>query len=132
MSAKPNRPSRLSGRTHKWKTSCGNLYITVNRDGGAVKEVMLKLGKAGNCVPAWSEALSRVISIALQCGADVGEIQKTLMGIRCHQPWLFPEEERVLSCPDCVASVLMEELNVVVESEVKDTDDREVKLLNEE
>lgn len=113
---KQARPKALTGKTHKWVTNCGNIYVTVNRDEVGIKEVMLKLGKAGNCIPSWCEALSRVISVALQCGADVEEIRKTLQGIRCQSPMMFPEEDRVLSCPDCVASVLGEELGIKKET----------------
>ncbi len=101
------RPKKVLSETVAVRTGCGNMYVTIG-NAPAVSEVFIKLGKAGNCIPAWSEALARVISIALQNGTPLAEITKTLKAIKCPTPLRFPEEEAVESCPDAVARTLAE------------------------
>ncbi len=101
------RSKKVPSETVFVKTGCGNMYVTVG-NAPAISEVFLRLGKAGNCIPAWSEALARVISIALQSGTPLAEVVKTLRAIKCPTPLRYPEEDAVESCPDAVARTLME------------------------
>jgi len=101
------RPVELEGKTARVKTgSCGNLYITVNVNDGKPYEVLARLGKAGGCATCQNEALTRSITLGLKNGIPVKEYVDELRGLQCPGPFMFPKEERVLSCPDGIAKVL--------------------------
>ena len=98
------RPALVCGVTERMKTGCGNLYVTVNYDGHGVCEVFTSTGKAGGC-PSQSEALSRLVSIALRGGICNDDLLSQLRGIRC--PATMRNEARnCTSCPDAIGRVL--------------------------
>jgi ribonucleotide reductase alpha subunit len=81
------RPARLTGVTDMVKlTDLGagskrTFLITTNTHEGSPVEIVVVSGRAGDEANADSEALGRVVSIALQYGVPVEAIQKTLRGI---------------------------------------------------
>jgi len=106
---KQKRLKELTGKTVKVLTGCGNLYITLNKDGNGLFEVFATLGKAGGCANCQNEALTRAITLGLRCGISKEEYIRELKGIQCPSPRMFPEEDRVLSCPDAIARTMEEE-----------------------
>ena len=81
-----DRPGRLVGFTDSVKltTSSGerrSFYLTVNKQDDLPTEVFIQSGKGGEEIMADSEALGRLVSIALQYGVPAGAIVKTLRGI---------------------------------------------------
>ena len=99
------RPEVWEGDTHRVRTGCGNLYVTVNLDGGCPVEVFAHLGKTGGCAAAQAEAMARLVSLALRCGVALPEVVRELRGIRCSSP-AWERGGAVLSCPDALARVL--------------------------
>jgi len=104
------REKVTTGSTEKIVTGCGEMYVTVNhapQNGLCPVELFVKLGKAGSCAVCQNEALTRCMSIGLQCGAPPWEFVKTLKGIKCPSatPGTNPED-RILSCADGIAKVL--------------------------
>ncbi len=100
-----DRPNTTMGKTHKVKSGCGNLYVTVNRDEFGVCEVFVSVGKSGGCIASQSEAVGRLISLALRSGVKLDSVARQLVGIRCPNP-SFYEGNTILSCADGIAHVL--------------------------
>ncbi len=99
------RPAVLTGITIKMKTDSGNLYVTINEKNGRMFEVFTTLGKSGAATAAFTEAIGRMISLALRIGADPNSIVKELVGIRGGEP-VWQEGERVLSVPDAIGKAI--------------------------
>ena len=93
---KIKRPDILTGKTNRLKTSCGWIYITNN-----TQEVFINLGKAGGCAATQTEAIGRIISLALRYNIPMEEITKQLKGIQCNVPF-----GDVKSCADAIAKAL--------------------------
>jgi len=106
------RGKLLHGFTEKIKTSRGSLYVTVNTVDGKPIEVFANIGKSGGDVSALSEAIGRLISIALQNGVDVKNIINTLINITGAQP-IWSDGKLIKSVPDAIAQVLKEHFQQV-------------------
>ena len=100
-----NRPETLEGFTSRIKTGMGQLYVTVTEHRGKPFEVFATIGKSGRSTTAKTEAIGRLISLALRTGVDVGEIINQLEGIGGEHP-VFQEGGMVLSIPDGISRIL--------------------------
>ncbi|AGK61624.1 ribonucleoside-diphosphate reductase class II [Archaeoglobus sulfaticallidus PM70-1] len=99
------RPKVTIGRTIETKTGCGSLYVTINEDEHGIAEVFVQLGKSGGCAASQTEAIGRLISIALRSWVSPEAIIRQLKGIRCPSIG-FEENEIITSCADGVAKIL--------------------------
>ncbi|MDP8254841.1 MAG: vitamin B12-dependent ribonucleotide reductase [Candidatus Alcyoniella australis] len=112
------RDKVLRGYTELYDTGCGKLYVTVNRDIEGLSEVFTSTGRRGGC-PSQSEAISRLVSLALRCGVNPEAIVDQLKGIRCYTVVRRaskngPEEangSRLMSCPAAISQALVKVLN---------------------
>jgi ribonucleoside-diphosphate reductase alpha chain len=96
------RPTAVSGVTHKIRTGNGTMYVTVNFDeAGKPFEVFGNLGKGGGTDSAHIEAISRLVSMALRAGVDTESIVAQLRGITDNPIW--DQGILVRSVPDAVA-----------------------------
>jgi len=102
---RPSRPQLLSGETQRMDTGCGKLFVIMNDDEYGPREVFANMGKAGGCASSNTEALGRLISLALKKGASTGEIVEQLKGIRCHVPYGLGANA-TLSCADAIGKAL--------------------------
>ncbi len=99
------RPDAMQGITYKMNTAYGNLYVTVNEDGQGPFEVFAAMGKAGGFFSAQTEAITRMISLALRSNVAIEEIISQLKGIRGPDV-SFSDGGVVFSLPDAIAKIL--------------------------
>ncbi len=104
-----DRPQLLNGFTTKLNTGQGSLYVTINSDTQKRPvEVFANIGKSGGDTSALSEAIGRLISIALQKRISVEEVAKTLIGITGSRP-VWNEGSLIKSVPDAIGQILLQE-----------------------
>jgi len=103
------RPRVTRGITERIRTGEGNLYVTINEDRDGICEVFSTIGKAGGNAPAQTEAISRLISLALRSQIDPVEIISQLKGISGPAP-IWENGELILSTPDAIGKVLERQL----------------------
>lgn len=96
-----------SGSTFKFRGPAP-LYITANKGSKShVREVFLNTTKSGSTLHGMSEALGRVISVALQHDYRlVGKLARTLEDISSDSVWHCGSLGRVYSIPAALAKVL--------------------------
>jgi len=105
-------PSKMCSTRYKIETGNGGMYVNISDYKGNPLEVFLYLGKSGQILNTFSEAMGRLISIALQSGVPVESISKTLIGINSDKPtWyrLEPTDKKptqILSIPDGIGKLL--------------------------
>jgi ribonucleoside-diphosphate reductase alpha chain len=99
------RPSQTAGVTRRIRTGEGTLYITINEDENGLCEVFTTIGKAGGNAAAQSEAISRLISLALRSGLDPHAIVRQLKGISGPNP-TWEDGRLILSTPDAIGKAL--------------------------
>jgi ribonucleoside-diphosphate reductase alpha chain len=115
--ARNGRPRTLSGVTKKIQTGHGPLYVTMNNDEFGPRECFVILGKPGGTAAAFSDALGRMISLAMTHGASPAEVVHQLRGIQDgHPAGVGPNA--VLSVPDGVARAMAEHY-VVAETDME-------------
>ena len=99
------RPKVTTGTTIETKTGCGSLYVTINEDEYGIAEVFVQLGKSGGCAASQTEAIGRLLSVALRSQINPYALIRQLKGIRCPSIG-FDDGEIITSCADGVAKVL--------------------------
>lgn len=116
IAQKKPRDHSLKGQTYKVETPLGTAYVTINRNGEEQPfEVFCNVGKAGSDTAAVSEAIGRLISLALRLPSPLSPSERLeqviaqLSGIGGGRPMGFGAH-RVRSLPDGIAQVLAEEL----------------------
>src|SRR5215207_2129 len=105
--ARNGRPRTLTGVTKKIRTGHGSMYVTMNDDEFGPRECFVILGKPGGTAAAFSDALGRMITLAMTHGAAPDEVVHHLRGIQDgHPAGVGPNA--VLSVPDGVAKAMAE------------------------
>ncbi|MEE3233528.1 MAG: adenosylcobalamin-dependent ribonucleoside-diphosphate reductase [Candidatus Latescibacterota bacterium] len=99
------RPSVTQGITERINTGEGRIYVTINEDEFGICEVFSTIGKAGGNAAAQSEAVSRLISLALRSGVDPQEVISELKGISGPTP-VWENGELILSTPDAIGKAI--------------------------
>ena len=120
------RPVVTHGSTEKVVLGCGRtLYVTINTDDVGLCEVFLQMGKAGGCTAAYSDALGRLVSLALRSGIETRSIIRQLKGLRCPSP-SWHNGGVTLSCPDAVAKAIEHFLGQQGERQARDVSEKSV------
>jgi len=105
MTLVKERPETLDGFTTKTRTGMGALYVTVTEYEGRPFEVFATIGKSGRSTTAKTEAIGRLVSLALRSGVGVEKVVEQLKGIGGEHP-VFQKDGLVLSIPDAISRVL--------------------------
>ncbi len=100
-----SRPTVLGGITEKIQTGYGNLYVTVNVKDGRPFEMFAQIGKSGYTTMADTEAICRMVSLALRAGVDVSQVIRQLRGIGGSSQ-IYSNGAKISSIPDAIAQVL--------------------------
>lgn len=117
-----DRGDVTSGITRRIRTGCGKLYVTINMDENGPVELFSQMGKAGGCAASQSEAISRLVSLALRSNIRPDAIVKELKGISCHRI-VWQGGNRILSCADAIGQTLEWYINEKIHAfSVKSTD----------
>jgi len=106
------RPEVMRGRSPKLNTPCGTLYLTLNEDGGILREVRINMGKSGSCIGIMFPTIALFISVMLQSNMSREKIKKTLLKQfdgNCGQV-IWQEGERFSSCIDWIITKILEEM----------------------
>ncbi len=103
------RPTEINGTTLRMYTGCGSLYVTTNFDRNGPFEVFAQMGHGGGCQASQSEAISRLVSLALRCKVEPQEILDQLKGIHCISPTMA-EGTTIYSCPDALAKAVQKQI----------------------
>ena len=99
------RPPITQGITERINTGEGKIYVTINEDEHGICEVFSTIGKSGGHAAAQSEAISRLISLALSAGIDPHEVAHQLKGISGPTP-VWEDGELILSSSDAIGKAL--------------------------
>lgn len=100
-----HRPKITRGYTEQMMTGAGTLYVTINEDEQGLCEVFASIGKSGGSGAAQSEAIGRLISLALRSGVDPSQIVAQLKGITGPNP-VWYEGDLIRSMPDAIGRCL--------------------------
>ncbi|MFB6088675.1 MAG: adenosylcobalamin-dependent ribonucleoside-diphosphate reductase, partial [Candidatus Aenigmatarchaeota archaeon] len=76
------RPNIIQGSTQKIETGQGSMFVTINEDSEGLFEVFASIGKSGGFTSSFTEAVGRLVSLALRSGIDPWQIIDELKGIR--------------------------------------------------
>jgi ribonucleoside-diphosphate reductase alpha chain len=119
------RPDVIDGKTYKVNTGEGVMYVTINTIDGKPFELFASIGKAGGNAAAQSEAISRMVSLALRSDIDINVIVKQLIGIGSPNA-VWHNGEQILSTPDAIGKILkkyyVDPLNNGAKAEVQKED----------
>ena len=100
------------GVTHRLDTGCGKIYLTVNyqTDNGEIMETFITTGSDGGCL-VYTEASSRLISLAIRGGIGVDKIIEQLTGTHsCPSYMMARGKGKALSPGKSCASAIAKKL----------------------
>ncbi len=109
------RPVSAQGMTHRLDTGCGKIYLTINYqpENGEILETFITTGSDGGCL-VYTEAASRLISLAIRGGISVENITEQLEGTHsCPSYMLARGQGKKVSPGKSCASAIAKQLNQV-------------------
>ncbi|MFX4261292.1 adenosylcobalamin-dependent ribonucleoside-diphosphate reductase [Pelotomaculum propionicicum] len=108
------RPSSAQGTTHRIDTGCGKIYLTINySDSGEILETFITTGSDGGCL-VYTEAASRLISLAIRGGISLDKIIEQLEGTHsCPSFMMAKGKGKKLSPGKSCASAIAKKLSEV-------------------
>lgn len=101
------RPDSLTGITERKMTPLGHVYMTLNMCDGVPFEFFTLIGKAGSDLTAFTEAIARLVSLALRCGIDPKTVGEQLIDIGGVRGSIGFGPNRVKSVPDAMGQFIL-------------------------
>ena len=112
--AKKERPDVVNGKTPRFQTNCGKLYITLNKIDEELGEVKIELGKSGHCQKTLLTFIGVLLSKLLQTEITQEELHKFLkkngVEANCGQHFII-KGAKYFSCLDLISRNCIDELN---------------------
>ena len=124
------RPDSTQGMTRRLDTGCGKLYLTANfDDDGNIIETFITTGSDGGCL-IFTEATSRLISLAIRGGIPVEEVVEQLNSTHPCPSYMMAhatgrKASKGKSCASAIANVLRELQSKPVQIKNCDSTNRE-------
>ncbi|KAF1084744.1 Ribonucleoside-diphosphate reductase NrdZ [Sporotomaculum syntrophicum] len=112
------RPQNTIGKTYRLDTGCGKLYLTVNWDNnGNIIETFITTGSDGGCL-VYTEATSRLISLAIRGGISVDKIIEQLQSTHpCPNYMMARGKGKQLSPGKSCAGAIAKQLTAILREE---------------
>jgi len=109
------RPQNTMGKTYRLDTGCGKLYLTVNwDDDGNIIETFITTGSDGGCL-VYTEATSRLISLAIRGGITVDKIIEQLQSTHpCPNYLMARGKGKALSPGKSCAGAIAKQLTAIL------------------
>mgnify|MGYP000270948510 CR=1 FL=1 len=126
------RPYSTQGVTRRLDTGCGKLYLTANfDDGGNIIETFITTGSDGGCL-IFTEATSRLISLAIRGGIPVEEVIEQLNSTHPCPSYMMShatgrKTSKGKSCASAIANVLKELQSKSVQKTTTSVGDKKLK-----
>src|SRR5258708_32689665 len=95
----------MAGTTYRMRTDYVNLFVAINEDHQGPFEIFASLGKSGGFFSAQTEAITRMISLALRSNIAIEEIIDQIKGIRGPDV-SFADGQTIYSLPDAIGKIL--------------------------
>ncbi|MFB6075865.1 MAG: ribonucleoside-diphosphate reductase, adenosylcobalamin-dependent, partial [Candidatus Aenigmatarchaeota archaeon] len=99
------RPNIIQGSTQKIETGQGSMFVTINEDSEGLFEVFASIGKSGGFTSSFTEAVGRLVSLALRSGIDPWQVIDELKGIRSPK-MAWDKGAKIHSIPDGIAKAM--------------------------
>ena len=125
------RPYSTQGVTRRLDTGCGKLYLTANfDDDGNIIETFITTGSDGGCL-IFTEATSRLISLAIRGGIPVEEVIEQLNSTHPCPSYMMAhatgrKASKGKSCASAIANVLKELQSKVVKKATTSVGDKKL------
>jgi hypothetical protein len=101
--------TKLDAITFQVPSPDGTMFVTVTEDrAGKPIAVFIHIGKAGAPIAAWSNALARMISLALDHGATINDIMVELSNQTSDKIRMTTQGESIRSSIEAVCHALMQ------------------------
>ena len=104
----PVPKGKLPAISHSVETSLGKMHLFVRELDNKPFDVFVILGRSGQDVMAFTEAIGRLLSIGMRCQIPVTFLAENLMDLGGRLPWGFGPERR-RSVPDAIGKIPMAE-----------------------
>jgi len=104
-------PSEADGKTYKFKSGCGNVYLNITYDeNGNINQTFTNKGSSGTC-RSNQEAVSRMISLSLRGGISIDDVIDQLKSVDTCPSYTSARAKGLpvskgASCPHAMAYIL--------------------------
>ena len=104
-------PTEADGKTYKFVSGCGNVYLNVTYDkNGNINQTFTNKGSSGTC-RSNQEAVSRLVSLSLRGGISIDEVIDQLKSVDTCPAYVSARKggkkvSKGSSCPNAIAYIL--------------------------